>query len=64
MVEDTIEEKIERLASETVIKISNLVQSEATDKTLAAQKEFTKLRMAETRKMSKYFFKVYDIFRK
>ncbi len=62
MAEDTIEEKIDRLASETVIKISNLVQSVPKEKTPAAQKELMKLRLTESRKMSKYFNKVLEIF--
>ncbi len=63
MVEDTIAEKIDRLASETVIKISNLVHSGPKDKTPAEQKELTKLRLTESRKMSKYFNKVLENFR-
>ncbi len=63
MAEDTIEEKIDRLASETVIKISNLAQSGNKEKTPEAQKELMKLRLTESRKMSKYFNKVLEIFR-
>ncbi len=62
MVENDIGEKIEQLASETVIKISNLAQSGSRDKDPNTQRELTKLRLSESRKMNKYFLKVYETF--
>ena len=62
MVDEKTTEKIEQLASETVIKISNMVQSGPKEKSTAVQRSLMKLRVTESVKMSKYFLKVYETF--
>ena len=62
MIDEKTTERIERLASETVINISNMVQSGSKEKSMAVQRELTKLRLTESVKMTKYFLKVYEAF--
>ncbi len=63
MMDEQTAEKIEQLASETVIKISNMAQSGAGEMSKAVQRELTKLRLTESVKMTKKFLKVYEVFR-
>lgn len=62
MVDEETTERIEQLASETVIKISNMVKSGPKDKSKAAQRELMKLTLAQSVKMSRYFLQVYESF--
>lgn len=62
MVDEATTEQIEKLASETVIKISNMVPSVTKDKSKTAQRELMKLRLSQSIKMSKHFLQVYETF--
>ena len=62
MVDEETTEQIEKLASETVIKISNMVPSVTRDKSKTAQRELMKLRVSQSIKVSKYFLQVYETF--
>lgn len=61
MDEKTLE-RIEQLASETVIKISNMAYPGTKDDSKAAQRELTRLRLSESVKMTRYFTKMYETF--
>lgn len=62
MIDEKTTEKIEQIASEIVIKISNMALSTPEGKGGTTQRELTKMRLTESVKMNKYFLKVYGAF--
>ena len=63
MIDEETTEKIEHLASETAIRLSNMVPTTQREKSKEAQKELMKLRLSESLKLREYLLRVYETFR-